>query len=121
MADGLGRRHQWGPDTASSRRKGIQTGRGDFREIPDCAVLRELLPPPRLMLRRETLVCDTIEDETGIANLMKVTAHYAAAQAYLGGTCLRRPQRPARRRPPNQHYKDGEHHRYWSVVENTRV
>src|ERR1700730_17254117 len=70
MADGLGRRHQWRPDTASSRRKGIQTGRGDFREIPDCAVLRELLPPPRLMLRRETLVCDTIEEETGIANLI---------------------------------------------------
>src|SRR5258708_7234543 len=70
MADGLGRRHQWRPDTASSRRKGIQTGRGDFREIPDCAVLRELLPPPRVMLRRETLVCDTIEDETGIANLI---------------------------------------------------
>src|SRR5258707_7964005 len=57
MADGLGRRHQWRPDTASSRRKGIQTGRGDFCEIPDCAVLRELLPPPRLMLGRETLVC----------------------------------------------------------------
>src|SRR5712671_4065051 len=70
MADGLGRRHQWRPDTASGRGKGIQTGRGDFREIPDCAVLRELLPPPRLMLRRETLVCDTIEDETGIANLI---------------------------------------------------
>src|SRR3954451_9426040 len=34
----------------------------------------------------------------------KVTAHHAAAQADLGGTCLCQPDRPARRRPPNQHY-----------------
>src|SRR5260370_40400134 len=53
MADGLGRCHQRRPDTASGRGKCIQTGRGDFREIPACAVLGELLPPPRLMLRLE--------------------------------------------------------------------
>src|SRR5271163_256388 len=35
----------------------------------------------------------------------KVTAHYAAAQVYLGGTCLRRPEQPARRRPPNHEYR----------------
>jgi len=40
LAGGLGRDHEGRCDTAGGGREGVQAGRGDLREIPDCAELR---------------------------------------------------------------------------------